>query len=196
MDSHPDYSKYISDYLETESKIFGMIDYAQINKAIQVLLDAYEHDSAIYIMGNGGSAATASHIVCDFNKGACYKLKKKFNFISLCDNLAIMTALSNDVCYDEIFKYQLEGHVKEKDLIIAISGSGNSKNVINAVQYGKNEGALTISLTGYSGGKLKEISDYPIHIPIADMQKAEDMHMIVLHMMAQIIAKTLGNPLC
>lgn len=191
-----DFSRDLKNYFDNMKKVIDSIESEQVQSAMGAIMDAYRRNSSIYIFGNGGSASTASHIVCDFNKGISMGLDNKFNFVCLNDNMATLMAISNDVSYDKIFSIQLEGKLKKGDLVFGISGSGNSKNVIKAVEYAKSCGNEVISLTGYDGGKLSKLSDYPIHVPIDDMQKAEDSHMMILHAMAQVIAKNLGNPMC
>ena len=127
----------IDEYLERLKNAFDALDRTQIEDVMNVLLKAYEDEKTIYIFGNGGSASTASHYVCDFNKGISEKKDKKFNFVCLNDNIPTMLAIANDYSYEEIFKKQLVGRLKPNDLVIAISGSGNSKNVIKAVEYAR-----------------------------------------------------------
>lgn len=189
-------SAKIDEYLEKFSKTIDRIDRKDIQNAIDALLEVREKGGTVYIFGNGGSAATASHCVCDFNKGISCNLDKKFRFVCLSDNTATMTAIANDIGYDEIFREQLKGRIGKNDAVFAISGSGNSKNVINAVEYAKGQGAKIISLTGYDGGKLLKMSDCPIHADINDMQIAEDVHMMTCHLLASTIAKHLGHPMC
>ena len=186
----------IDDYLDRLKNTLNEVEPSQIEDVINVLLEVYEQENNVYIFGNGGSAATASHCVCDFNKGISEKQKKKFHFICLSDNTATIMAIANDIGYDQIFSKQLEGKIKKGDLIIAISGSGNSKNVLVAVEYAKQNGAKIVSMTGYDGGKLLKLSDYPIHANINDMQISEDVHMIMCHLIASTIAKHLGQPMC
>ncbi len=186
----------IDDYLERLKKAFDALDRKQIDDVMETLLKAYENENIIYIFGNGGSASTASHYVCDFNKGVSIKLEKKFRFVCLNDNTATVMAIANDCGYENVFSMQLEGKLKKGDIIFAISGSGNSKNVIKAVEYAKQQGNEIVSLTGYDGGKLLQLSDHPIHADINDMQIAEDVHMMLCHMMSSIIAKKFGHPMC
>lgn len=184
------YQKSIEDYLNREIEVIKHLDVDAINAAMNAIKDAWEREATIYTMGNGGSASTASHMVCDFNKGVSENIgKQKYHLQCLSDNTATMMAIANDVAYDDIFKFQLEGNVKPGDLIIAISGSGNSENVIRAVRYAKEQGAKVIGMSGYSGGKLNELSDYPLHVDINDMQIAEDVHLIFNHMMMQILSQ-------
>lgn len=186
----------IENYIDTLSKTLERMDKNPIDAAIESLIKAYESESTVYIFGNGGSGSTASHIVCDFNKGISMHFDKKFNFVCLNDNVAIMLAIANDCGYENVFQMQLEGRLKKDDIVIAISGSGNSKNVLKAVDYANSLGNIVISLTGYSGGELIHSSDIAIRAPVDDMQKTEDIHMMILHMMAQIVSNRLGHPLC
>ena len=186
----------VTEYFEKLKDTMDLIDKNSISETIDILRECYEKGSDIFICGNGGSGSTASHIVCDFNKGISMYHEKKFRMISLNDNMATITAIANDCSYDDIFLMQVEGKLRPGDVLMAISGSGNSKNVIRIAEYFRKEGNRVISLTGYDGGKLKGLADIKIHVPINDMQKAEDAHMIILHMIAQIIAKDLGHPMC
>lgn len=191
-----DFTSKIDDYTDRLKKAFDNLDRNQINEVMNALLKAYEDEKTIYIFGNGGSSSTASHYVCDFNKGVSIKLEKKFRFVCLNDNVATVMAIANDCGYENVFSLQLEGKLNAGDLIFAISGSGNSKNIIKAVEYAKKQGNKIISLTGYNGGRLLELSDYPIHVDINDMQIAEDVHMMLCHMISSIIAKKFGYPMC
>ena len=120
------------------------------------------------------------------------KLKDKFQFVCLNDNMATIMAIANDISYDEVFRFQLDGRLDPDDLIIAISGSGNSINVINAVTYANECGCIVISLTGFDGGKLKEISDVNLHAPISNMQITEDIHLMYNHLLVSILSKFLS----
>lgn len=186
----------IDQYFEDLATALSKTDRKPIEEMVDELMGAYDSGSTIYICGNGGSAATASHIVCDFNKGISMHHDRKFRFACLNDNIATMMAISNDISYDDVFLIQATGRIRTGDILIAISGSGNSTNVIKVAKYFNELGNTVIGLTGYSGGKLSELSDISVHIPINDMQKVEDAHMSVLHLCAQIIARRLGHPLC
>lgn len=173
----------IKSYFEREIETIKRLDIDAINEAVSAIWSAYERNATIYIFGNGGSAASASHFVCDFNKGISENKDKKFNFVCLSDNVPTMMAIANDVSYDEVFRYQLNGKLQPTDLVIGISGSGNSKNVIKAVEYAKEIGTPVIGITGYNGGNLKALADYHMDANIDDMQISEDLHMIFDHMM-------------
>lgn len=186
-----DTKKEIALYLEKEINALKKINIDEWNAVLNCILKHYEHGDTIYTMGNGGSASTASHMTCDFNKGASYDLNKKFNFVCLSENIAELTATANDTGYENIFYYPLLNKIKKDDLVIAFSGSGNSVNIIKACEYAKQVGCDVIGVTGYSGGKLKQIANYHIDVNIDDMQISEDVHLIFNHLMVQIITKIL-----
>ena len=198
-----DFTERLKEYRDREIEVLKKLDLASVNAVMNVLEEARNAGKHIFIFGNGGSAATASHYAGDFNKGVnmgllgldnhasverLYSMSDKdrfhlYNFESLNDNIPTMLAMANDISYDEVFRYPLSVKMKDGDIVIGISGSGNSTNVINAIDYAKKHGGRTIAIVGYNGGKLKEITDYTIHVDINDMQISEDVHMILDHMM-------------
>lgn len=187
-------NNYIEDikaYIELEKEAIDKIDIEAINSAMNMIIEAYEGKHTIYIFGNGGSAATASHFQNDFNKGISEYVENKFRFQCLNDNMATIMAIANDIGFEEVFRFQLKNKLEKGDLIIAISGSGNSKNVLNAAEYAKEQGNKVIALTGFKGGKLKEISDVSLHADVMSMQVTEDIHMIFNHLIMGIFCKTL-----
>jgi len=186
-----DFFNKINDYLAEMKTLFDNLDRDQINNVMNKLLETYNKGGFIYIFGNGGSASTASHFVNDFNKGASENLSKRFRFISLNDNVSTILAIANDISFEEVFSFQLENFLEPKDLVIGISGSGNSQNVVKAIEYANKKGAQTVALVGYNGGKLKEIANSYIHIVINDMQKVEDLHMMMDHLMMKILKEFL-----
>jgi|SRR5688572_12974241 len=170
--------KSYTDLLKTT---LNQLDIDQVEKAIQAFLRVYQDDGTIYIFGNGGSGATASHATGDFLKGASYGLDKRFKVICLNDNIPALMAIANDTSWDHIFVEQLKNFIKPNDLVIGISGSGNSKNVVTAMEYAKIRKVQTIAFCGYRGGQIKEIADISIHSKAMDMEIAEDVHMIVFN---------------
>ncbi|MDO5330490.1 MAG: SIS domain-containing protein [Bacillota bacterium] len=182
-----DFKDKIKAYYRLEIEIIEKLDVDSLNEALNCLLRHFEAGSRVYIMGNGGSSATASHFVCDFNKGVCSELDKRFDFICLNDNIPTLMAVANDISFENVFLYQLEHKLKKEDLVIAISGSGNSHNVVKAVEYAKSIGSEIIAMTGYSGGKLAKLCDIHMHVPVDDMQITEDLHMGFDHMMMKIL---------
>ncbi len=182
-----DYTVKLQAYRDKLKKTFDAVSLNEWNTLMNLLEQACDEGRQIFIMGNGGSAATASHYVCDFNKGASYGKEKRFKMICLNDNFPTMMAYANDVSYEQVFVEPMKNFFNEGDLVIGISGSGNSMNVVNAIDWANQHGGVTVSLTGYSGGKLKEISQYQVHVPVNDMQITEDVHMILCHGMMQIL---------
>jgi D-sedoheptulose 7-phosphate isomerase len=182
-----EFKNYFSGVAETLSKM----DMKSVEDVCSAFLDCYNNDGTIYIMGNGGSGATASHVSGDYIKGVSYGLKKRFRIISLNDNMPGILAIANDLTYNDIFTEQLKGGLKKNDLVIGISGSGNSQNVVNALTYAKQQNVRTIAFCGYKGGKIKEIAEMSVHVPVMDMEITEDIHMIVFHAVKQSIIKQL-----
>lgn len=187
------YKKAMEAYIEKEIVVLKKLDLDELNLAMEAITDAFHRDAKIYTMGNGGSAATASHMVCDFNKGVSSVVGKKFRLQCLNDNVPSVMAIANDMSYDEVFSYQLQGVLEPGDLLVAISGSGNSKNIIKAVEYAKTTGCKVVGITGYSGGKLMQMADYKMHVAVDDMQIVEDIHMIFDHMMMRVFRDNLKN---
>ena len=182
-----DYMKELQAYRELEIEVFRRLNLEDVNAVMNVLEDARLTGKRIFICGNGGSAATASHFVTDFNKGVSEKQEKKYNFECLNDNTPTLMSVANDIGYEEVFRFPLRNKMKPGDVLIGISGSGNSKNVLNAAEYAKEIGGTVIGIVGYSGGKLKEMADYSIHTDIENMQVVEDLHMVLDHMMMFVL---------
>ena len=183
-----DYQKGITDYLTRFTETLARIDKSEINNFINVLETARKEGKQIFTMGNGGSASTASHFVCDFNKGLSWGFDApRYKFQCLNDSLPTLTAYANDVSYEDAYVEILKNMFESGDVVIGISGSGSSKNVLNAIEYANANGGITVGLTGYSGGRLKQIAKYGVHIPIDDMQIAEDAHMMLDHLAMSVI---------
>jgi D-sedoheptulose 7-phosphate isomerase len=180
------------DYISHLKEVLDKFSHDTFEEIGRVLLNAYQDEKHIFIMGNGGSGSTASHFACDINKGCCLDLEKKFKVICLNDNLPSILAYANDLSYDKIFVEQIKNFLQPGDVVIGISGSGNSDNVLKAVTYAKEKGAKTIGLSGYDGGKLALIADISFVAEVNDMQKAEDVHMIVIHILMQYLSRALG----
>ena len=184
---------FIDQYFKKLTGVFDIISKESIEEFINLLLIAYEKENKIFIMGNGGSASAASHFACDINKGVSYKLEKKFKVICLNDNVPTVMAYANDIGFDAIFKEQLSNFLDENDIVIGISGSGNSINVLKAIEYANQKNALTIGISGFDGGKLSSIAKKHILIPSDDMQIIEDLHMIIVHMTMQWLSESLNS---
>lgn len=184
-----DYRQKLQAYLDQEIRVIQSLDLDAVNSVINILEEARLSGRHIFICGNGGSAATASHYCCDFNKGVSETQEQKYHFECLNDNIPTMMAVANDISYDEIFRFPLRNKMTPSDILIGISGSGNSRNVVNAMEYAKSIGGTTIAIVGYSGGRLREIADHCIHVQIDHMQIAEDLHMILDHMMMSVLSQ-------
>lgn len=160
------------------------VDLGAVEQAISWFEEARDHQRHIFVCGNGGSASTASHFACDVVKGASFGRDQRFRIMALTDSLPTLTAYSNDVSYECVFVEQLRNFAQAGDLVMAISGSGNSPNVLRAVEYANSIGCKTIGLTGRDGGKLRPLAQLNIHVPAPHMGRIEDAHMIVCHMIA------------
>ncbi len=206
--SEMDFVKKIKEYRDMEVRVLNALDLDSINTVMNVLEEARTSGRHIYICGNGGSAATASHYTGDFNKGVnmgilCIDGHSKseeafaeqigaseeplYNFECLSDNQPTMMAVANDESYAEVFRFPLSIKMKAGDIVIGISGSGNSANVVNALSYAKEHGGKTIAIVGFDGGKMKQMADYCIHVDINDMQVSEDVHMFLDHLMMWVL---------
>lgn len=181
-------------------RYFGMItdtlngiNKKNIAEFIDLLLETYNNNGTIFIFGNGGSGTNASHFCGDFVKGVSYGMDKRFKVICLNDNVPSLTAIANDISYEDIFVEQLKNFVKKEDLVIGISGSGNSVNVIKAIEYANSIGAKTIALCGFDGGRVKKLSTLAIHANINNMEISEDIHLIIIHCVKSIMN---GNQKC
>ena len=186
-----DLKKEIDLYFNKLNKALDDLNREEINIVISLLLKAYESNKQIFICGNGGSAAIASHFACDLNKGLSWGREKKFKVISLTDNIATITAYANDVSYDDIFVEQLKNFINPEDIVLGVSASGNSQNVIKAMEYANLNKAVTIGLCGYDGGKLKTTAAHSIHVNKNDMQVVEDIHSMLGHMLMKILSEVI-----
>lgn len=188
MSGAVNYLSAIADYLRTEMEILSRLDPNAINGLMNLMEDTRKSGHRIFLCGNGGSAATASHFVCDFMKGVSLNQSIRYDLECLSDNTPLLSALANDIGYEEVFVMPLRAKLHPGDLVIGISGSGNSENVVRAIAYAREHGAKTAVLVGYSGGKLLAMADQAVHVPIDNMQIVEDVHMILDHLMMYILS--------
>jgi len=186
--------EFLTEYCVELQRTLANLSLEGFEEFVRRLESAYQEEHQVFVMGNGGSGATASHIVCDLNKGVCYSLPKRFRVICLNDNVATMMAYANDVSYEEIFVEPLKNFLRPGDLVIALSGSGNSPNVLKAIDYANRHGAHTVGLSGFNGGKLARLAQTSLVAPVNDMQKSEDAHLILLHAAFQILCARLRSP--
>jgi D-sedoheptulose 7-phosphate isomerase len=182
-------AKYQQDLAET---IRG-IDTDAVRHAVNLFAGARETGNTIFVCGNGGSAGSASHFVCDVLKGASFGREKKFRILSLNDNLPTLTAYSNDVGYDVVFAEQLKNFAKPGDVFLAISGSGNSPNVLRGIETANALGCKTIAMTGRDGGKLGPLAQLHLHVANSHMGRIEDAHMAMCHMIAYHFMEETGK---
>ena len=173
-----DYREKINQYVSMEKEVLDSLSADDINEVMNILENARIGRKRIFICGNGGSASTASHLECDFNKGISYNQEVKYDIECLSDNVPMIMAIANDIGYDDIFVVPLKNKLKKGDIVIGISGSGNSRNVLKAFEYANELGVDTVAFTGYGGGELRRIAKYNIHVPVDNMQIVEDVHLI------------------
>ncbi|MBT4140332.1 MAG: SIS domain-containing protein [Candidatus Latescibacteria bacterium] len=173
---------FVQNYIDDNLKLLAALDAKAIAAVIAEFGKARDDDKRIYAIGNGGSASTASHFVVDMGKGASIGRAKRFKTIPLTDNMEWITALSNDISYDDVFVEQLKNFAEPGDVLLAISGSGNSENVLRAVKHANDVGCVTVGFTGFEGGKLNALVDHGIVVPSEHMGRIEDIHVILQHM--------------
>lgn len=185
------FAKLIRDYCTELKKCLDEITVERVLQMSDIIYQAYQQDRYIFVMGNGGSASTAAHFACDINKGVSLGLKKRFKVICLNDNIPMMLAYANDISYEDIFVEQLKNFFEPSDLVMGISASGNSKNILKAIQFANKNGGQTIGLSGFDGGQLAKLAKIPLVISVNDMQQIEDIHLMVTHILMKILDKKL-----
>lgn len=184
-------------YLDEVVAAAKAVDLREVEKAVAVLEAAYREGRSVFVIGNGGSAANAMHFAQDLSKGSVPDLEgKRFRVMSLADNVSMITALANDVGYERVFDLQLRQFAQAGDILVALSGSGKSPNILKAVEYAKAQSLKVMGLTGFDGGQLMKRSDVRLHVPLKDMCKSEAVHAILLHMIADLLRArlALGKP--
>jgi len=175
------FSLDVNDYFDAVVRTIANLPIATIDEIVSVLLQAYDSNRMVYLFGNGGSAALASHFACDLGKGATNGFSKRFKVMALTDNVPLMTAWANDARYEDIFAEQLMNFVQPDDVAFAISCSGKSPNVVKALAVARDAGAFTIGLTGFQGGDIKKLCDLCLVVPSDNMQIIEDLHLSIAH---------------
>ena len=185
-----DIEKFSKSYLDYLKKIFDQIDLSEIKKFVETILDARKRNATIFFMGNGGSAATASHFANDLAFGT-NEYDKPFKVMSITDNVPVLTALGNDYGYDEVFVRQLKVYGEKGDVLVGISASGNSQNLINAFEYALSVGINTVALTAFDGGKMKKMVELCVHVPTGmnEYGPAEDAHMMLDHLVGYYLMR-------
>lgn len=189
--------EFIENYFENIKKEVDALDKGAVQKVVDVLHEAWKNNKQVFILGNGGSASTASHFACDLGKGTLSRVYdpnvKRFRVMSLTDNVAIMTAFANDLSYDDIFSQQLHNLVQQGDIVIAITGSGNSPNVVKAVDIANKAGAVTIAFLGFDGGKVKGMADHVVHVKCDNYGIIEDIHSMLNHVIISNLKEKISS---
>jgi len=176
-------------YLSKLTVLLESLDRQQVDDAVHVIADAWHAGRQVITLGNGGSSMTALHFINDWNKSIFMATGRPFRGRSLVDNMGLVMSYGNDISFQDIFVEQLKNILQPHDLVIAISGSGNSENVLRAVRYANEHGAVTLGLCGYRGGKLKEMAQHVVWANVDDMQLSEDIHAIFGHIVMQRLCK-------
>ena len=175
-------------YFEELQQVVLGLSHDAINQIADTLVKANELGRMVYLFGNGGSASLASHLACDLGKGTAYcNGGKRFRVLALTDNLPALTAWANDSSYEDVFSEQLRNFVQPQDVAFAISGSGNSKNVLNALKVAREVGATTVGISGFQGGKMKALCEICVVVPSDNMQIIEDVHLAMAHAIFRIV---------
>jgi D-sedoheptulose 7-phosphate isomerase len=181
----------VEEYFSTLSELIPRLPYPAMEGIARTLLQAFEEERTVFVFGNGGSAASASHMMCDMNKGAAAAQSKRLKVMALTDNVPLLTAWANDSSYERVFSEQLKSFVRSRDVAFAISASGDSPNVLLALRTARENGAITLGIAGYQGGKMKRFCDICAVVPSSNMQMIEDMHHAILHAMCTVVGKRL-----
>lgn len=175
-------------YFDDTKSTIARLPLETIDRIYGVLCEAYLSDHQVILMGNGGSAALASHFAVDLGKGTCADGKPRFRVVSIVDNTPVMTAYANDFSYADVFSEQISTLARPGDVVFGISGSGNSPNVLNGLKAAREAGARTVALTGYKGGKVIELAEVTLVVPSDDMQHIEDCHLMLTHLFMQAMS--------
>jgi phosphoheptose isomerase len=183
-------SAYGDGYFEEIARAAATIDGDQVNRAAELLVAAYERGSAVFACGNGGSAAVANHMQCDHVKGIRTGTDLLPRVISLSTNSEVITALANDIGYEQVFTYQLQSQSRPGDVLLAISSSGKSPNIVGAIEWARANGVHTIALTGFGGGASRTTADASIHVDSTNYGVIEDLHQATMHFLAQYIRQS------
>ena len=175
------------EYINQKNTVLQNIDFKELNKIIILLKKCFKNNNIVYTCGNGGSSSLADHFACDFIKQSNNKTNLQVKSISLTSNFSLISAIANDISYDEIFSFQIEKLCKKKDVLFLFSVSGNSPNLVEAIKKAKKIGVKTISFTGFNGGKLAKLSDLNLNFPIANYGIVEDCHVSLMHYLSQYL---------
>ena len=186
-------ASYTGAYLDELSQAAATIDPLALEGAAEILLDAYTQGKVVFSCGNGGSASVSNHLQCDHLKGVRNGTDLQSRVVSLSSNVELLTAIANDLGYHDSFAYQLRAQSRPGDVLIAISSSGSSPNILHALQWACDNGLRTIALTGFGGGESRLIAEIAVHVDCANYGIVEDLHQSIMHAMAQYIRQTRMN---
>jgi len=175
----------IRDYVGRHSRLVAALDVGAVERAVETIITAFDQKRTVFTCGNGGSATTASHMAADLGKNSAMPGKERLRVIGLSDNMSWFSALGNDLGYENVFVEQLANFLQAGDVLIAISASGNSPNVVKAAEYAREHGGKVIGLVGFKGGKLKELSNVAVHLQIDDYGPVEDGHLMLDHIFVE-----------
>jgi phosphoheptose isomerase len=181
---------YMDDYADETARAAKTIDRAAIDSVAATLLDAYARNATVFCCGNGGSAAISNHLHCDHLKGVRTGTDLTPRVVSLSSNVELLTAIANDLAYEDVFTYQLESHAVPGDVLIAVSSSGRSANIVRAVSWARDHGLRTIALTGFDGGEARTVAEITVHVDSTNYGVVEDMHQAIMHALAQYIRQS------
>ena len=181
---------FVEDYYLNFTKAIEAFDKSPMSEVLEIFTQVAESGGTVWVAGNGGSAAISDHTVCDVTKGTHSCGKPTVKAVSLTANGPMLTALANDISYEEVFSKQLEFYLKPEDAVLLVSSSGNSPNVVKACEYANSRGVPTISFTGFSGGQLKELAKVSVWIPVDNYGMTEDLHQSLIHAITQYISKS------
>lgn len=174
---------YVGTYFDRLRATIDRIPLERIERVGEILFRAYQHNKQVFVVGNGGSAATASHMACDLGKNTIGPNQRRFRILSLTDNTPLLTALANDVGYEHVFSEQLVNLIRPGDVLIVVTGSGRSPNILQAMRYSRERAATVIALLGFDGGPARELADEHVLVPSDDYGLIEDLHMILNHVL-------------
>lgn len=185
--------KQVASYLARVQGVLGKLDKDKISQAVDWIIEVQKNGGTLYTCGNGGSASTASHVSGDLLYGTSRNSRVPFKAVCLSDNITSLTSISNDQDYEDCFVEPLQKFLLKKDIVLAFSGSGNSQNVVKALEYANYVGAKTIAFCGFDGGKINTLAKLSLHVPIDDMEVSEDVHLILFHCIKQAIIARLDT---
>jgi D-sedoheptulose 7-phosphate isomerase len=185
---------YATRYFAAMQQTIAKMDMASIAKAATLLGQVYDRGGRVFCIGNGGSASISDHLMCDHLKGIRTGTDRRPNVCSLASNVAMITAIGNDISFEKIFVYQLESLAKAGDCVIAISSSGNSPNILAALEWARREKVVTITFTGFQGGKARDLSDANVYVPVENYGISEDVHQSIMHILAQYLRMEKMSP--